>query len=105
LILAEGAREDAIDEARLDVLERFGEAGQERQATTETRPGELDPRPRGDRRPWADRGDARGGRDDRSGDRRPWADRGDARGARDETKDAIFADLNKKWADAKKKTS
>jgi len=28
-----------------------------------------------------------------------------ARGGRDETKDAIFADLNKKWADAKKKTS
>lgn len=28
-----------------------------------------------------------------------------ARGARDETKEAIFADLNKKWADAKAKTS
>lgn len=28
-----------------------------------------------------------------------------ARGARDETKDAIFADLNKRWADAKAKTS
>jgi raffinose/stachyose/melibiose transport system substrate-binding protein len=28
-----------------------------------------------------------------------------ARGARDETKEAIFADLNKKWADAKGKTS
>ena len=28
-----------------------------------------------------------------------------ARGAKNETKDAIFADLNKKWADAKAKTS
>ena len=28
-----------------------------------------------------------------------------ARGARDETKEAIFANLNEKWADAKGKTS
>ncbi len=42
VVLAERAREDAIDEARLDVFERLGEAGQERQATTEPRAGELD---------------------------------------------------------------